>query len=52
MIKIQKVITVIVAIMIIIKDKSFSNVNSDRSQDWSYVLLIQAFLNLAIWNHK
>ena len=28
------------------------NDNSDRSYDWSYVLLIQAFLKLAFYNLK
>ena len=29
----------------------FSNDNSDRSYDWSYVLLIQAFLKPAFCNN-
>ena len=43
-IKIQKVIAVIIAIMNNIK--SFSNNNSDKSYDQSYALLIQAFIKL------
>ena len=43
-IKIQKVIAVIIAIMNNIK--SFSNNNSDKSYDQSYALLIQTFIKL------
>ena len=33
-------------------NKSFSDGNSDRSYDGSYVLLIQAFLKLAFCNYE
>ena len=33
-------------------NKIFSNDNSDRSYDWSYVLLTQAFLKLAFYNYE
>ena len=40
-------------IMIIkVDNKSLSNDNSDRSYDWSYVVLIQAFLKLAFYDYE
>ena len=33
-------------------NKSLSNDNSDRNYDWSYVLLTQAFLKRAFYNHE
>ena len=33
-------------------NKSFSNDNDDRSCDWSYALLTQAFLKLAFYNYE
>ena len=33
-------------------NKSFSNDDSDRSYDWSHVLLTQAFLKLDFYNYE
>ena len=35
-----------------VDNKSLSNDNSDRSYDWSYVVLIQAFLKLAFYDYE
>ena len=33
-------------------NKGFSNDDTDQSYNWSYVLLIQAFLKLAFYNYE